>query len=531
MSEYALYVITRGGLAQAARLLEQLPDATLFVSERLLDEAPDGAHCLSFPLPELMRTEFHQHRIHLCFFSTGIVLRAIAPLLEDKRTDPAVLAIDEAGQHVIPLLGGHRGGANACALRIAHLLGAQPVLTTASDVSGTLAVDLLGAEFGWRIDPHSEANITAVAGALVNREPVLVVQECGEPGWWHNKHPLPDTVRCCRTLADVDLDDWAGIILISDRADALHTPELAGRCVLLRPRTLVAGVGCDRDTSLATLQQGLEQLLASHNLSPLSLKSLASIDLKADEPGLLKLAAQQALPIRFYPAAELDQVQGIESPSATVKRLVGVSSVAEAAALKQSGCSKLLLPKQKYAAAGKNMTLALCRLEFAEPLQLRQKKRYLGEPEPCATRHPHCKPARPDPEKPILFYRHQLLLCCGGRCVKQTGKSLAHRLRREVKALGLDRGPNRIKVSRSLCLGACRFSGVAVIYAQNSNDPNSAVWLRGIEQFSLERWQQLFQTLSAGQRLSEVLPAEAFLPIAERPQLEPQLTEEAPMPV
>jgi cobalt-precorrin 5A hydrolase len=136
-------------------------------------------------------TRLFVDRAELVFIaSAGVAVRLIAPLLVDKTRDPAVLVIDEAGRFVIPLLSGHLGGANARAQRIAGLLGATAVLTTSSDVQGTIAVDLLGRELGWRVEADREALLHAAA-AVVNGEPVVVIEEACAREWWPSERALP----------------------------------------------------------------------------------------------------------------------------------------------------------------------------------------------------------------------------------------------------------------------------------------------------------------------------------------------------
>ena len=183
----ALYAITSTGLSNASRLWKQLggaDQAELYVSQRFIDQAPDGARVLPLPMAGFIAERFSRHRSHVMFFSIGIAVRQIAPLVQDKRTDPAVICIDENARWCVPVLSGHRGGANQLAQQLADLLDAQAVLTTASDSSGTLSVDTFGQPLGWTLDPVCEGAITAVASAVVNNNPVVVVQEQGQRNWW-----------------------------------------------------------------------------------------------------------------------------------------------------------------------------------------------------------------------------------------------------------------------------------------------------------------------------------------------------------
>jgi len=169
------------------------------------------------------------------FVSLGAVVRLIAPHLKSKDEDPGVLVVDDAAQFVIPVLSGHVGGANAMAETVATLLGATPVLTTASDVGKTIPVDILGRELGWKVEAP-KINITRVSAHVVNGEPVAVVQEAGSPHWWTRPTPLPPSIHRFERLADVDLARFKAVLWITHApVTAAHWAELHERLVVYRP--------------------------------------------------------------------------------------------------------------------------------------------------------------------------------------------------------------------------------------------------------------------------------------------------------
>lgn len=200
----AILALTRGGTVLAGRLASRMAASgvvsgavEVHVPERFRAalEPNDAVRVESIDKPVSARmSRLFVDRAELVFIaSAGIVVRLIAPLLVDKTRDPAVLVIDEAGRFVIPILSGHLGGANASAQRIAALLGAKAVLTTSSDVQGTIAVDLLGRELGWRVEADREALLHAAA-AVVNGERVVVIEEACGREWWPSDRPLPDNL-------------------------------------------------------------------------------------------------------------------------------------------------------------------------------------------------------------------------------------------------------------------------------------------------------------------------------------------------
>jgi cobalt-precorrin 5A hydrolase len=250
-----LIPVTRTGVERADRLARQLGEASILVGEtraRALVPAASPLQsgtavqiltyrgALRDKIGRLMAT-FDQ----LCFFlSVGAVVRLIAPHLVSKRTDPGVLAIDEAARFVVPVLSGHLGGANAFAERVAGLLGATAVITTASDAIGTIAVDLLGRELGWRIEA-SPRTLTRVAARVVDGEPIAFVQEAGSKDWRPGASALPANFAFFDRLECVDPGRFAAVLLVTRRAVPEHwRRRLDGRLVIYRPP---GGLGAGED--------------------------------------------------------------------------------------------------------------------------------------------------------------------------------------------------------------------------------------------------------------------------------------------
>jgi cobalt-precorrin 5A hydrolase len=202
---------------------------------------------------------------------------------------------------------------------------------------------------------------------VVNETNVCFVQETGEPHWWPVDKPLPPGVSYTTTLDHVDPLAHEILLVASDRLIHKTHPQHAANAVTYRPKALVLGVGCDRGTPFSVVERGIKALLEEAGLALASVKALASIDLKKDEPALLELAEAYGWPFITYPAAELDVVPGIQNPSETVRKHTGTRAVAEPAALLAAGAETLLLAKQKYSEpdCDKSMTLAVARIPFA----------------------------------------------------------------------------------------------------------------------------------------------------------------------
>jgi cobalt-precorrin 5A hydrolase / precorrin-3B C17-methyltransferase len=278
------------------------------------------------------------------FLATGAAVRLIAPLLESKHRDPGVVTVDDAGNFAVALCGGHEGGANALAARVADTLGGTPVITTASDSVGFPALDSLDDKLGLRLEGDSD--LASVGAALVSGEKVSFVTDRRWP-----LGPLPENV--------VPTDEWeAPLILISDRL--VETPRPA---VVFRPPSLVAGIGCSRGVGAEEILDLLLRSLAQAELTVKSVAALASIDVKRDEAGLLEAAEKLNAPIHFHPAEALSVVQA-PNPSELVRGAVGTPSVAEAAVI--SSGAELVLEKRKSA----NVTVAIGRLPVRGRLAL-----------------------------------------------------------------------------------------------------------------------------------------------------------------
>lgn len=273
----------------------------------------------SGPTSELIGEAWAECDLLISHLALGATTRLVAPLLRDKKTDPGVVVIDEAGRFAVPLVGGHAGGANRLAKRLADGIGATAVLTTATDALNLPALDTLG----W----HYDGDVAGVTRALIDGRPVRVEKEHTWP-----LPPLPENVRA-------DAVDSVARILVTDRAEVEPDPLPT---VVLHPDSLVVGMGCNRNTPVELLRSLLEDTLREHNLSLHSVRAITTIDLKAGEIGLLKLVRQLGIPLIDYTAEEL-AAQDVPTPSALVQGHVGTPSVSEASVMAHG--AQLVVPK------------------------------------------------------------------------------------------------------------------------------------------------------------------------------------------
>ncbi|RPE44935.1 cobalt-precorrin 5A hydrolase/precorrin-3B C17-methyltransferase [Streptomyces sp. Ag109_O5-1] len=295
--------------------------------DRLAVAWPDRTRVYEGPVGDAVRSAFAECEQLVCFLATGAVVRLIAPLLGEKSTDPGVVCVDEAGRFAVSLVGGHGGGANELAREVGELLAAQPVVTTATDSVGLPGLDTLGFPV--------EGSVATVSRALLDGEPVALRAELPWP-----LPPLP--------LAE----EGAYAVRLTDRA-----VEPAGNEVLLRPPSLVVGVGASRGAPADEVLGLVEETLRDAGLSPRSVAELATVDAKAGEPGIVEAAARLGVPVVTHSAEELAGVQ-VPNPSDAPLAAVGTPSVAEAAALVGGG--ELLVPKRKSERADGRPAMATC---------------------------------------------------------------------------------------------------------------------------------------------------------------------------
>ncbi|MET8245513.1 precorrin-3B C(17)-methyltransferase [Streptomyces sp. NPDC005202] len=295
--------------------------------DRLAAAWPDRTRVYDGPVGDAVRAAFAECEQLVCFLATGAVVRLIAPLLGDKASDPGVVCVDEGGRFAVSLVGGHAGGANELAREVGELLGAEPVVTTATDSVGLPGLDTLGFPV--------EGDVAAVSRALLDGEPVALQAEVPWP-----LPPLPLASQGSYTVR------------LTDRA-----VEPAEREVVLRPPSLVVGVGASKGAPVEEVLGLVESALREAGLSARSVAELATVDAKADEPGIVEAAERLGVPLVTYSAAELAGVE-VPHPSDAPLAAVGTPSVAEAAALVHGG--ELVVPKRKSEREDGRPAMATC---------------------------------------------------------------------------------------------------------------------------------------------------------------------------
>jgi len=336
--------LTPQGAALAKNLCRELPGAVSWLPRTL---AAGDPRIHNFErVATVFQEAFQQGENLVCIMAAGIVVRGIAPHLQGKATDPAVVVLDEAGQFAVSLLSGHLGGANELARQVAQILQATPVITTASDVRGLPALDLVAERAGLIIEDL--AAVSQVQVSLLSGLKLCLVDPDGYLAPVAEEYP---TLFLRENHLDTALaGGWAGVYVgFRERVWPKHW-------LVLRPKNLVLGMGCHKGTPAAEILAFIKDTFKQERLSLTCLKALATIELKRDEPGLKEAAARLGVEFLWFTKQELEKVK-VPNPSEQVVRLVGAVSVSEAAALKAAR-GPLVLAKRKVPHA----TLAVARV-------------------------------------------------------------------------------------------------------------------------------------------------------------------------
>ncbi len=332
----AVFAYSRQGCRTARKVISLFPqdDIRPYTMERFAEE---GFYSICRPARPFYGEVFNWADTLIFIGSCGIAVREIAPHVRDKRTDPAVVCIDELGKFVVSLLSGHIGGANEMAAKIAAKIHAVPVITTATDINNKFSVDAWAAKNGFLIDNMHRAKMVSAA---------ILEQTV----------PLVSDFAITTNLPNGVVPDNSGDLGI---CISYLKKEPFEQTLRLIPKILHIGIGCRRGTPAAVINEAIKTVLAQYKVDIRAVKSVASIDLKADEEGLLEFCEKNKLSPVFYSAAELLQVSGDFTTSAFVQSVTGVDNVCERAAL--LGADELIV--KKTAINGVTVAVAAEKLE------------------------------------------------------------------------------------------------------------------------------------------------------------------------
>lgn len=359
-NEFAIVAITKHGVDIARRLNEQMSRTDVYYMSKFTkgDEEQRSVQLFEGSVRLLFPALFPAYKGLIIIISLGAVVRMIAPLLQDKKKDPGIVVIDDRGENVISMLSGHLGGANELTHEVAAALGANPIITTASDVQKTIPVDLFGRRFGWMWE--SADKLTPVSAAVVNEERIAVIQEAGERNWWTHDRPMPPHICSFTSIPEGLAFEPNAVLLITHRLLKPEEEIVLANGVLYRPKVIAVGIGCNRGTSAEEIEQVIQSTLAELSFSIHSVRAICTIDLKKDEEGLLAVIRKYGWEFVHYSPEQLNS-KPIEAPSETVHRFTGAYGVSEPAVKLYTGHDELVLIKKKSG----NVTISVGVLDFS----------------------------------------------------------------------------------------------------------------------------------------------------------------------
>jgi len=343
ITDLAIWAITPNGINLGLSLCAGFSGACLFVPEKESKDLSLVSKTSLTPFSQLkpeIHLRFSEFKSHIFIFSTGIAVRLIAPLLESKMTDPAVVVMDEKGFHAISLVSGHLGGGNELAKKAAKVVNATPVITTATDINDLPSMDMAAKEAG--LDIENPGAIKTANMKLLKGEALSIADP--------------------KNLLIPTLPEFSVAVEGCQTPDVICTWEIvkvSRETLILRPKILTVGIGCNRNTPMADMLEFLNTTFQKENLSINSIAALATTSVKADEAGILELAEKLNCTVHFYEKDELNSVDTIQNPSKMAEKYLGVKSVCEAAAILGANQGRLIVPKKKT----KDVTLAVALAE------------------------------------------------------------------------------------------------------------------------------------------------------------------------
>ncbi|OQX35327.1 MAG: hypothetical protein B0D91_11020 [Oceanospirillales bacterium LUC14_002_19_P2] len=502
---FALYATDTKGARRAVELERHLDQVDLFVGADARAVLPDFVCSFQRSVQEVLNTHLDHYECHIVFLrpgQSGWQLAGVLPL-NSNRHRVLVIAVDAAAGICLPVYGEHETGRlHQLTEQVAWLMGLQSVLSFPSSQDEARQCLLsLGLRHGWTLEPASGAAFQRVATALFQKRPVAWVQSSGARPVW--SPGSADGVVQHDSLDTLNPDAYEALVLVSDQCGI--SEKLAphsDKTLIWRPKSLVVGVSCHRDTPLEVVGQGLVQFLDDNGLSIDSVRYLAGLDLQRHHPALNDFGIIHDIPLLTYRIEELLGADP-EQPLARMKRLweSGRFSVADAAARHCSGATTALVPESTFCLQtdGPSVSMVICRIPDSHMATSRPESGVAG-------RH-----------LPTHRGRHQIVVCSGVQCARAGScHRLADYVRRLARDLGLDQGVREIQVASSVCCVACRYKNSAVIHehlAAHESPVNDGVRLRGVHSFSRTQWQQILRAVNRRQPLKSLVAPSHLVPM------------------
>ena len=330
-------IATNPQAAQTLSPLAQSPDIQLWLPDSIPQQGNSQHHNNS--LKEHLASIWSKNKAFVFCLATGAVVRLIAPLLTNKAEDPAVVVIDAEGNHVISLCSGHQGKADLLTQLIASQLGAKAIITGASHSLSLPAMNTFGFTYGWR---KGEGDWTGTMAAVARQETVQIIQEDGSTLWQEH---LPENHPFYFGFADFQAQIKPQARIWISATKRKIAPKSDFPKVQWHPKVLWVGIGCERNTPKELIEIAIDETCKTYHLATEAIAGVASIDLKADETGIIEVCQQRNLIFKSFTYQQLSSIN-VPTPSEIVQQEVGTPSVAEAAAILAG--DNLLVSKQIF---------------------------------------------------------------------------------------------------------------------------------------------------------------------------------------
>ncbi|WP_075343174.1 precorrin-4 C(11)-methyltransferase [Tenacibaculum agarivorans] len=345
----AIISFTDNGLEIAKTLQNEFYRSKVFTT-RAVEETKDIKQIDS--VKELMEASFQKYDAWLFVGALGICVRSIASVIEDKKTDPAVINIDDQGKFAQSVLSGHVGKANELTAQISRILQATPVVSTSSDLQDLWSLDMLAEQYGWSQQCNTELN--AIISLFVNRKPIALVLKVKDKGTEFLEKTCPDFVTIYYSLDAVVTEKHEALLYVGYELIQLDLPTLA-----FYPKCIALGSGCSKDIEPELFEKILREELQKQQVAIESVMAIGSADIKAEEQAYLDIVAKLDIPLITYNGDELNSID-VANPSEVVKKKVGVYGVSEASAALIANESEWLVEKTKVNTdSGKKFTYAI----------------------------------------------------------------------------------------------------------------------------------------------------------------------------
>ena len=335
MKKIAIIAVTEKGLEKALIIQKEFPKSLVITTLNSSDKNVSTISSISNYL-----TDNFLKLDGICFVTAlGICVRLIAPYIQDKNTDPAVISVDDLGLNVQAVLSGHKGGANDFALKVASVLGAKPIISTSSDVQNIWALDTLGNQFDWQVATSLSMNKTMAL--FVNNKPTALLLDIKDKGTQHLEKTVPNFVTVFYDEAEIDYTQFELFIAVSYK---VYTSTIAS--VFFIPKVLSVGSGCSKQLDSVLFETTLKEELKSRNIHFSAIKNVGSIDIKAQQQAYLDFSTKNNIPFSTFTSDEIDTIT-VPNPSEMVQSKIGVDGVSESTAMLLSGSKNVLIEKQK----------------------------------------------------------------------------------------------------------------------------------------------------------------------------------------